>query len=86
MRSDIPFDETSFIGGLRMREGMSGSSCRPKGGSLPSDAMLWEALDSWDMYISREGQSLIIETREYHPGLLFLTREDLEAVIKALSR
>ena len=69
-----------------MQGGMPGLSRNPRGGSLPSDAKLWEALDSWEMYISKEDQSLIIETSEHHPGLLFLTREDLENIIKALSK
>ena len=69
-----------------MKEGMSGLSLRLRGGGLPSDAKLWEALNSWNMYISQEDQSLIIETSEYRPGLLFLTREDLQDIIKALSK
>ncbi len=69
-----------------MKEGRSGLSRRPREGSLPADAKLWEALNSWDMYISKEDQSLIIETSEYHPGLLFLTKEDLQDIIKALSK
>lgn len=81
-----PSNEVLTIGGLKMQEGMSGSSRRPRAGSLPSDAKLWEALESWEMYVSKEEQSLIIETSEYHPGLLFLTREDLEQIIKALSK
>lgn len=69
-----------------MQEGKSGLSRRPRGGTLPSDAKLWEALESWEMYISKEDQSLIIETSEYHPGLLFLTRKDLQDIIEALSK
>jgi hypothetical protein len=72
--------------GNNMKEGMSGLSRRPRRGNLPADAKLWEALNSWDMYISKEDQSLIIDTSEYHPGLLCLTREDLEDIIKALSK
>jgi hypothetical protein len=87
MRSGIEFDEVLAIrGGGKMKEGMSGLSRRPRGGSLPSDAKLWEELNSWEMYISKQDQSLIIETSEYHPGLLCLTREDLEEIIKALSK
>jgi hypothetical protein len=86
MRSGIPFNVGSAMGGAKMKEGMSGSSRRPRGGNLPSDAKLWEELNSWEMYISKQDQSLIIETSEYHPGLLCLTREDLEDIIKALSK
>jgi hypothetical protein len=71
---------------FKMKEGMSGSSRRPRGENLPADAKLWETLDSWDLYISREDQSLFVDTSEYHPGLLSLTRKDLEDIIKALSK
>jgi hypothetical protein len=69
-----------------MKEGVSGLSRRPRGGKLPPDAKLWEELNSWEMYISKQDQSLIIDTSEYHPGLLCLTSEDLEDIIKALSK
>jgi len=69
-----------------MKEGMSGLSRTPRAGNLPADARLWESLNSWDMYISKQDQSLIIDTSEYHPGLLCLTRKDLEDIIKALSK
>jgi hypothetical protein len=65
---------------------MSGLSRTPRTGNLPADAKLWESLNSWDMYISKQDQSLIIDTSEYHPGLLSLTKEDLEDIIKALSK
>jgi hypothetical protein len=68
-----------------MKEGVSGLSRRPRVGTLlPPDAKLWQALDSWDLYISKEDQSLFIDTSEYHPGLLSLTRKDLEDIIKAM--
>jgi hypothetical protein len=72
--------------GDNVKEGMSGFSRRPRAGSLPSDAKLWETLNSWDMYISKQDQSLLIDTSEYHPGFLCLTKEDLEDIIKALSK
>jgi hypothetical protein len=69
-----------------MKEGVSGSSRKPRAGTLPSDAKLWETLESWDLYISKEDQSLFVDTSEYHPGLLSLTRKDLEDIIKAMSK
>ena len=69
-----------------MKEGISGGSRRPRGGNLPSDAKLWEELNSWEMYISKQNQTQTIETSEYHPGLLCLTKKDLHDIIKAMSK
>jgi len=82
----VPSTASPTMGGFKMQEGVSGLSRRVRGGSLPSDAKLWETLTSWDLYISREDQTLIIDTSEYHPGLLSLTRKDLEDILKALSK
>jgi hypothetical protein len=86
MGSGIPFNVGSPIGGFKMKEGISGGSRRPRGGNLPSDAKLWEELNSREMYISKQNQTLTIETSEYHPGLLCLTKKDLHVIIKAMSK
>ena len=44
------------------------------------------SLNSWEMYISKQNQTLTIETSEYHPGLLCLTKKDLHDIIKAMSK
>jgi hypothetical protein len=82
----MPINVDSAIGGFKMKEGICGKSRRARGGSLPSDAKLWEELNSWEMYVSKQNQTLIIETSEYHPGLLCLTKKDLYDIIKAMSK
>ena len=55
------------MGGFKMKQGICGRSRTPRGGNLPSDAKLWEELNSLEMYISKQNQTLTIETSEYIP-------------------
>lgn len=50
-------------------------------GSLPGDAQLLEALDSYRVSLSLGEQCLLIETTSYHPGTLCITREELEGIL-----
>jgi len=52
---------------------------------LPEDATVYSELDAWQLSVSKREKCLIIATVDYHPGLLYLTKEDLERVIEALS-
>jgi len=68
-----------------MREGTRGSSDRSRNDEFPQDSTLYRELDCWDLHLSKSDQCLIIDSTDYHPGLLFLTKEDLQRAIEALS-
>jgi len=68
-----------------MKEGIRGSAWKSRDAEFPEDSTLYRELDCWELRISKRRQCLIIDSTEYHPGLLFLTREDLEQAIEALS-
>ena len=68
-----------------MREGIRGSSGRSRDAEFPEDSTLYRELDCWELRISKSEQCLIIDSTDYHPGLLFLTKADLERAIEALS-
>ena len=38
------------------------------------------------IYVSKETGELIIDTQEYHPGALYLSRKDLEDILKKLEK
>jgi len=52
---------------------------------FPQDSTLYRELDCWQLRISKKEQCLIIDSTDYHPGLLFLTKEDLQRAIEVLS-
>ena len=52
---------------------------------VPEDATVYTELGGWRLSASKREKCLIIATVDYHPGLLYLTKEDLERVIEALS-
>jgi len=68
-----------------MQEGIRGSAWNGRDDEFPWDTTLYRELDCWELSISKKKQCLIIDTTEYHPGLLFLTKEDLQRAIEALS-
>jgi hypothetical protein len=70
---------------LAMKVGTGGGSWKGREDILPEDAAVYKELDAWQLLISRQEKCLIIDTKDYHPGLLFLSREDLARVIQELS-
>ncbi len=68
-----------------MKEGIRGSAWKGRNDEFPQDSTLYRELDCWELRISKTEQCLIIDSTEYHPGLLFLTKEDLQRAIEALS-
>ena len=47
------------------------------GGNLPDDAILLEQRGSWDIYCSKSERAVLVQTTDYHPGILRLTEGDL---------
>ncbi len=68
-----------------MKEGEFGSFRRIRNRDIPEDSKLYDRTTSYVAHISKNGQRLIIETTEYHPGQLTLDKEDLEKILKYLS-
>jgi hypothetical protein len=40
---------------------------------------------AWTLFLSKQEKCLIVDTKDYHPGLLFLSRQDLARMIEVLS-
>jgi len=68
-----------------MKEGAFGAARRAGERDLPRDSELYDKTNSYTAHISRGGQSLIIDTTEYHPGQLTLEKEDLERILRYMS-
>jgi hypothetical protein len=67
-----------------MKEGRPGTSGTTPEKEFPEDAKIYKTLGSWQLRISKAERCLIIDTTDYHPGVLSLTKEDLEQVLKEL--
>ena len=67
-----------------MKEGQPGSSSREGRKEFPEDTEKYDSTCSYDFFISRKEKCIMINTTEYHPGLLYLTKSDLEKMIKDL--
>ena len=68
-----------------MREGDSGSSSSEGERKYPSDTKYYKTVGSWELYTSKVKKYLIIDTNDYHPGLLYLTKKDLEKIIEGIN-
>lgn len=68
-----------------MKVGTSGGSWSAREDVLPDDATVYRDIEAWQLLLSRGNKCLIIDTKDYHPGLLFLTKEDLEQILEDLS-
>jgi len=51
---------------------------------MPEDSALELEVGSWRLFLSKKEQTVIIDTTDYHPGLLFLNKEDLERLLERL--
>jgi len=67
-----------------MKVGTPGGSWSAREDVLPKDATMYREIEAWQLLLSKREKHLIIDTKDYHPGLLFLSKEDLEEMIKAL--
>ncbi|MBW2982437.1 hypothetical protein KY343_06165 [Candidatus Woesearchaeota archaeon] len=68
-----------------MEEDTPGSSRTPSERKYTEDAKKYErSTCSFDFYISKNEKQLMIKVTEYHPGLLHLTKSDLEEFIKRM--
>lgn len=67
-----------------MREGMTGGPYQEGERAYPEDTESYSGTRSWKLSISRREQCLMIDTADYHPGLLYLTKDDLEEILKKL--
>jgi hypothetical protein len=47
------------------------------GGKLPEDSVLIETRGSWEIYYSASERAVLVQTNDYHPGILKLTESDL---------
>jgi hypothetical protein len=65
-----------------MKEETPGLCRTSRSGRMPEDIEIAHETGSWRLYISKKEQSLIIDTTDYHPGLLFVTREDLKRLLE----
>lgn len=68
-----------------MREGPVGGSWHEGERKFPKDSKIYRTLSSWVLRISKSKGLLIIDTRDYHPGVLYVTREDLKKILQELS-
>lgn len=68
-----------------MRVGTPGGSWVSREDLFPVDAKVYRELDAWTLSLSKQEKCVIIDTSDYHPGLLFLTKQDLAEIIAALS-
>ncbi len=68
-----------------MKSGAEGGSWRTREDVLPKDAIVYNDVDSWRIFLSKKTECLIFDTMDYHPGLLFLTKSDLVEALKMLS-
>ncbi len=71
---------------LSMKEGQSGSSSREGKQVFPPDSEKYDSTCSYDFFISKQEQSIMIKTTEYHPGMLYITKSDLEKMIRDLEK
>ena len=67
-----------------MEERTPGTSRNSRSGEMPEDTVNAQSIGSWQLYLSKSEQALIIDTSDYHPGLLFLSKEDLKKFLKLL--
>lgn len=67
-----------------MKEGRPGTSGTSSKKEFPADSQLFNKLGSWELRISKAEKCLIIDTTDYHHGVLFLTKEDLEQILKEM--
>jgi hypothetical protein len=67
-----------------MKEDTPGMSRTPAKREYTEDAEKYQSTYSFDLYISKKEKQLMIHVSEYHPGLLHLTKSDLEAIIKKM--
>lgn len=51
---------------------------------LPKDAILIDKISNWDVYVCSASNSTFINATDYHPGLLKLTKNDLQDFIDAI--
>jgi len=51
---------------------------------MPEDSTLLHEVGSWRLFLSRKEQTVFIDTTDYHPGMLCLSREDLEGLLARL--
>ena len=68
-----------------MKVGTRGGSWKVREDILPEDATVYKEFDAWRLLLSKKEKCLIVDTNDYHPGLLFLTKRDLAEMIEALS-
>ena len=45
-------------------------------GKLPADAVLMETRAPWEIYYSESKRTVLVQTTDYHPGILKLTQHD----------
>jgi len=67
-----------------MQEGTPGTSRSSRSGVMPEDTVNAQKIGSWQLYLSKSEQALIIDTTDYHPGLLFLSKADLKCLLRRL--
>ncbi len=69
-----------------MKEGPIGSSLREGKRIFPENTRRYISIGSWELYLSKSEGCLMIDTTDYHHGLLYLTQEDLQKILKELGR
>jgi hypothetical protein len=56
------------------------------GGQLPDDAVLIEERGPWEIYYSQSERAVLVQTTDYHPGILKLTERDLHHLAKMTTK
>jgi len=68
-----------------MRESMQGSFQDTRKDDSPKDRELYKQTDSYDVLTSKSEQEVIIDvSRSYHPGMLHITKAELEEILEKL--
>ena len=67
-----------------MWEGLRGARRHAAERKIPQDSTVYRKGGDWCVRVSSEAQCVIFETLDYHPGLLYLTKEDLEQMLARL--
>jgi hypothetical protein len=67
-----------------MWEGLGGGRRRAAQRKIPQDSQVYSKGGDWCVRVSSEAQCVIFETLDYHPGLLYLSKEDLERMLAKL--
>ncbi len=65
---------------------MSGGSRRGSERKIPHDSEVFREAKDYCLHVSTEAQCVVVETLDYHPGPLYLSRADLVGLLSKLDK